>query len=179
MKKFVIALSGLFAGMLVAAAAGAATNAAATASPHDPFAQRMLAIHNQERASVGAPPLLWDPALAEAAASYGPDLERMGRLAHSPRETRPGQRENLAMASSGHFPVDFLIGLWVAEKKLFQPGVYPHVSRTGYWKDVSHYTQMIWKETTHVGCALHRGGGNDFLICRYTPPGNRDGRTLP
>ena len=177
LRKLCLALSGLLFGMLAAASAHG-TNAA-TSSPYDPLAKRILDMHNRERAAVGAPPLLWDPFLAESAASYGPTLARIGRLAHSPRDSRPGQRENLAMAATGHYSPEFLLNMWVAEKNLFRPGVYPHVSTTGFWKDVSHYTQMIWKETTHVGCALHRGGGNDFLICRYSPPGNKDGRALP
>ena len=142
------------------------------------FAERILAIHNMERAAVGAPPLAWDPLLAQSAASYGPALERFGRLVHSPRTTRPGQRENLAMASTGYLNDVQLAGMWVAEKHHFAPGLFPNVSRTGNWEDVAHYTQMVWKGTTHVGCALYRGGGNDFLICRYSPPGNADGKPV-
>ena len=107
---------------------------------------RILAAHNQARADVGAPPLQWDPNLAVAAASYGPELSRIRRLVHSPRKGRENQRENLWM---------------------------------GNWVDVAHYTQMIWKTTTHVGCAIYRDGGWDYLICRYSPPGNRDGKIVP
>ncbi len=65
------------------------------------------------------------------------------------------------------------------EKRLFFPGAFPNVSRTGNWVDVAHYTQMIWKGTTHVGCAIYRDGAWDYLICRYSPPGNRDGKVVP
>lgn len=142
------------------------------------FTARMLAIHNAERAAVGTPPLSWDANLAASAASYGPALASIGRLAHSPRDSRPGQRENLAMGSTGHQTDSQLAGLWVAEKVHFTPGLFPNVSRTGDWNDVSHYTQMVWRGTTHVGCALYRGGGKDFLICRYSPPGNKDGKPV-
>jgi hypothetical protein len=140
---------------------------------------RVLALHNRERAAVGAPPLAWDPALAVAAASYGPALASLGRLAHSPRETRPGQRENLAMGSASHYGLEDLVGFWIEEKRDFQPGLFPYVSRTGQWKDVAHYTQMIWKKTTNVGCALYVDRGRNYLICRYSPPGNADGRQVP
>ena len=139
---------------------------------------RILAMHNRERAAVGSPPLAWDPMLAASAASYGPTLASLGRLAHSPRETRPGQRENLAMGSAGYYGAEDLVGFWVEEKQYFQPGTFPNVSRTGQWKDVAHYTQMIWKGTTNVGCALHVAGGRNYLICRYSPPGNADGRPV-
>ena len=142
------------------------------------FAERMLALHNRERAAVGSPPMEWDTMLAEAAASYGPALAALGRLQHSPREGRPGQRENLAMSSTGYIDDLGLAGMWVAEKRIFTPGLFPNVSRTGYWKDVAHYTQMVWRGTTHVGCAVYRSGGNDYLICRYSPPGNKDGKPV-
>ena len=152
--------------------------AAASIEPDSNIPARILALHNRERAAVGAPPLAWDPALAASAASYGPTLARLGHLAHSPRETRPGQRENLAMGSTGYYELEALLGFWVEEKRHLKPGLFPDVSRTGYWKDVAHYTQMIWKGTTNVGCAMHVEGGHNYLICRYSPPGNADGRPV-
>lgn len=148
----------------------------AAASPDD-IASRLLAAHNAERAAVGHQPLVWDPALAASAASYGPALERLGRLEHSPRSTRPGQRENLAMAWAGTMTPEQLVDMWSREKADLTPGLFPDVSRTGYWKDVAHYTQMVWRTTTHVGCAIHRADW-DYLICRYSPPGNVDGKPV-
>src|SRR5690349_13047251 len=142
-------------------------------------AGRILAIHNAARAEVGAPPLQWDSRLAVAAASYGPALASVGRLVHSPRETRPGQRENLAMAWTDTTSPEQLVGLWTDEKRLFYPGAFPNVTRSGNWSDVAHYTQMIWKGTTHVGCATYDARGWTYLICRYSPPGNIEGKPVP
>lgn len=143
------------------------------------LAARLLAAHNIERARVRVPPLRWDPALAAAAAAYGPALARRGRLEHSPRHTRPGQSENLWAGTRGRFSPEQMVGAWAAERAYFRPGLFPAVSRTGNWMDVSHYTQMIWPGTTHVGCALHRARQRDYLICRYAPRGNIDGRRVP
>ena len=143
------------------------------------MAARFLAAHNRERLAVGVPPLRWDPALAAAAASYGPALAAMGRLEHSPRASRPGQRENLWMGTRGVFSPEQMVGSWAQEKAYFRPGIFPNVSSTGNWLDVSHYTQMIWRSTTSVGCALHQTRATDYLICRYSPPGNADGRRVP
>lgn len=157
----------------------AATASAALYSRGPSDAARLLAMHNSERAKLNIPPLAWDPQLAAAAASYGPALARIGRLQHSPRNIRSGQRENLWMGSRGAFSPEQMVGTWIDEKRVFQPGVFPNVSRTGNWEDVAHYTQLISRGTTRVGCAIHQAPRWDFLICRYSPPGNIDGRFLP
>lgn len=140
---------------------------------------RILALHNRERAAIGASPLVWDAPLASAAASYGPALAAHGRLQHSPQASRSGQGENLWMGSRGAYSVEEMVGSWADERRLFRPGIFPEVSRSGHWSDVAHYTQMIWRGTTRVGCALHRSGNWDYLVCRYAPPGNVVGQRLP
>jgi hypothetical protein len=141
------------------------------------LAQRLLDAHNRERALVGAPPLQWDADLAAHAASYGPVLASLRHLVHSPREGRPGERENLAMAWHGTMTAQQLVNLWSSEKQLLRPGLFPAVSRTGQWEDVAHYTQMVWPTTTRVGCAILAVDW-DYLICRYSPPGNIDGKPI-
>ncbi|QIK79642.1 SCP-like extracellular [Sphingomonas piscis] len=141
--------------------------------------ERLLAAHNAERARVGAPPLRWDMRLAQAAGSYGPVLARLGRLQHSPKASRPGQRENLWMGTRGAFSPEQMVGTWISERRYFRPGVFPNVSSTGNWYHVGHYSQLVWRTTTHVGCAIYSSRTTDYLICRYSPPGNIDGRLVP
>ena len=141
-------------------------------------AARILAAHNAERARMGVAPLRWDWRLAVAAASYGPTLARLGRLQHSPKAVRPGQRENLWMGTRGAFSPEQMVGNWIAERAHYRPGTFPYVSRTGSWYDVGHYTQLVWRTTTHVGCAIYPAARWDYLICRYSPPGNVDGRRV-
>ncbi len=143
------------------------------------FETRLLATHNRERASYGSAPLRWDPKLAIAAASYGPALSAMGRLQHSSRVNRPGQAENLWMGTRGSYPPEAMVGAWIGEKRYFRPGIFPNVSSSANWQDVGHFTQLVWKETTYVGCAVHRDARWDYLICRYSPKGNVDGRPVP
>lgn len=140
---------------------------------------RLLALHNRERSALGIPPLAWDAGLAASAAAYGPELERLGRLSHSPRESRAGQGENLWMGTSGAFSPEEMVGGWAGEKSLFRAGTFPDVATNGHWADVAHYTQMIWRGSTRAGCALHRASRYDFLICRYSPAGNVTGQTVP
>ena len=157
------------------------TRVEADAAPQDlsNLSGRLLALHNRERAALGVPVLVWDNRLAAAAAAYGPRLAQLGRLAHSPNEARPGQGENLWMGTAGAFSLEEMVGGWVGENRLFRAGVFPNVSRSGHWADVAHYTQMIWRGTNAVGCALHRGPIDDFLICRYAPAGNVVGQRVP
>jgi hypothetical protein len=140
---------------------------------------RLLAVHNRERAATGARPLAWDSRLAAAAAAYGPALERLGKLAHAPANSRQGQGENLWMGTRDAYELEEMTEAWAAEKRLFRPGFFPAVSTSRHWSDVSHYTQMIWKGTTRVGCAVHKARKWDFLICRYSPPGNVVGQRVP
>jgi hypothetical protein len=71
-----------------------------------------------------------------------------------------------------------MMGLWLGERRNLMPGIFPNVSRTGDWGDIAHYTQMVWPTTTNLGCAIQPGGAFDWVICRYSPPGNRDGTAI-
>lgn len=140
---------------------------------------RLLALHNRERAAVATPSLAWDAGLAAAAGPYAEALARRGRLAHSPAESRPGQGENLWMGTRGAYSLEEMVDAWAAEKRLFQPGTFPEVSDSGHWQDVAHYTQMIWRGTARIGCAVRSSAGADVLVCRYVPPGNVAGQRVP
>ena len=140
---------------------------------------RLLAMHNLERSRVNSPPL-------HGTGNWPPQPRPMARRWHGSAicsirraKSRPGQRENLWMGTRGAFSPEQMVGSWIEERNEFRPGVFPAVSRTGDWSDVAHYTQLIWKETTRVGCAIQPAGQWDYLICRYSPPGNIDGRRLP
>jgi hypothetical protein len=138
-----------------------------------------LALHNRERADWRVPPLSWDLGLAAAANQYATELARTGQWGHSPRDTRRGQGENLWMGTAGAYRIDDMVGAWIGERRLFRAGVFPDVSVTGNWIDVGHYTQMVASRSTRVGCAMRSGGGWTYLVCRYSPSGNVDGRAMP
>jgi hypothetical protein len=144
-----------------------------------PWEAQSLALHNRERAMWQVPPLAWDLGLAGAADQYASELVRTGSWGHSPKATRPGQGENLWMGTTGAYQIGDMVGGWIGERRLFRAGVFPAVSATGNWIDVGHYTQMISSRTTRVGCAIRSGGGWTYLVCRYSPSGNVDGRSMP
>jgi len=49
----------------------------------------------------------------------------------------------------------------------------------------SHYTQVVWKDSTELGCAIttcapgkifdSSFGSSTFVVCEYNPPGNVGG----
>ncbi len=138
----------------------------------------MLQEHNEARAEVGVPPVELDPALNTAALEYAETLIANGRFEHSPGASRPNQGENLFAGTADAFSPEQMVGFWVDEKRFFVRGTFPDVSTTGRWQDVGHYTQIIWRDTTRIGCGIATNGQRDVLVCRYSPPGNFIGRPV-
>lgn len=160
-----------FLACLAATAAFAASVGAA--QPRQGSAETVwLNAHNAERAQFGAAPLEWDPGLADEARGWARKLAREGRIRHAPHDARKGRGENLWLGTRGYFRPHDMIASFASEKKHFRPGVFPQVSTTGNWADVGHYTQIVWRDTRKVGCALEQGRRFDVLVCRYWPAGN-------
>lgn len=157
-------------------AAGAASRL--IVDPQTAFAVQMVAAHNRIRASEGVRPALWDHQLAATADAYALELTRTGRLAHSSKESRNGQGENLWMGTRGAFSFDRMVSDWGSEKRMFRSGRFPDVSTTGRWEDVGHYTQIVWPTSDRVGCALRSSAAFDFLVCHYGEPGNVFGQAV-
>jgi hypothetical protein len=183
----------LWAGVAQAAPDGASPPAAAAASAVMPAAYYgmeeaprgsrllravVLDLHNGERDALGLSPLDWDEELAEDAARYAAEMARTGQFRHSPRTARAiPSGENLWMGPHWLYGYEVMIGAFLDERRLFRAGgKLPDISRTGRWQDVGHYTQMIWRGTKKVGCALGEGASNDYLVCRYCPAGNAFGK---
>lgn len=145
--------------------------------PLRPLDQRVLDVHNRERTALGVPPLRWNAGLAARAQDYANQLARTGQLAHASRTGRGIERENLNQGLPG-WNTDQMMGNWLKEKRNFTPGTFPNVSRTGNWYDVGHYSQMIWPSTTDIGCGIAQGRRSKWLVCRYSPGGNKDGKPV-
>jgi hypothetical protein len=138
---------------------------------------RLLAAHNRERSDLGLPALAWDDALARDAAAWAAALARRGEIEHEAEsgDAETAEGENLWQGTRGAYTPEAMVGLWVAEKKDFRQGPIPSVSRTGRFEDVGHYTQLAWRGTDRVGCALAAGARDEMLVCRYLTAGNVEG----
>jgi len=77
--------------------------------------------------------------------------------------------ENLA-AGSGTFTIQDGIKAWTDEEKDYDPSN----------PQASHYTQVVWKGSKQVGCAVQSCNGifassfgaAEFYVCEYSPAGN-------
>lgn len=146
-----------------------------TTAPSSEVERRLLEAHNAERARVGVPPLRWADSLEGEARTWARELIGSNTFAHDPAPH--GHGENLWTGWGGRvWTPEEMVGEWAAERADYRPGPFPNVSRTGNWVDVAHYTQLVWRDTTHVGCAVESRGDRSVLACRYAPPGNIDGR---
>jgi len=147
-----------------------------SAGPENGFAAQLLLHHNVERRRLGKSPLAWSNKLASEAKEWADHLAAIERLEHASNDERHGAGENLWMGSTGAYSAGQMMGAFISERKLYHAGIFPDVSTTGSWRDVGHYTQVIWGETTEVGCAVAKGHSNDVLVCRYWPAGNTYGK---
>jgi len=137
---------------------------------------RLLASHNRERAGLELKPMRWNAELAAGAQDWAYYLARTGRFEHSPNDPAELLGENIWGGTPGAFSPESMVDLWISEKRNFRPGIFPANSVTGRVADVSHYTQVVWRETREVGCGVSRGAKEEILVCRYSTYGNVRGR---
>lgn len=137
---------------------------------------RLLAAHNAERQRLGIPPLKWNDKLAARAAQWAEELTTMDGLEHADDADYDDggevEGENLWRGTKDYYTPEQMVNLWVDERKIFVNGPFPRNSTTGRWRDVGHYTQLIWKSTTEVGCAIAHNKEDEILVCRYVEGGN-------
>ncbi|CCD23057.1 uncharacterized protein NDAI_0B00230 [Naumovozyma dairenensis CBS 421] len=126
------------------------------------FASIMLQAQNDKRAlHEDTPPLTWSEDLATYAQDYADQYVCGSDIVHSGGP----YGENIAAGTSPVGSVD----AWYAE------GAYYNYSNPGFSSATSHFTQLIWKSTTEVGCGIKDCssiGWGDYVICSYNPSGN-------
>jgi uncharacterized protein YkwD len=139
-----------------------------------PFVNAVLQEHNTIRSERGLPPVNWSVDLAKDALGWARHLASIDQGEHDP-SSRGKEGENIWWGTTGAFSYGQMVGSWGSEKKDFRYGVFPDC-RTRRSAVVGHYTQIVWKNTTSVGCALASNGKTDYFVCRYSPPGNVEGQ---
>ncbi|GAA5958563.1 hypothetical protein JCM8115_002506 [Rhodotorula mucilaginosa] len=134
------------------------------------LATAVLNEHNRFRALHAAPAMTWSDSLASAAATWASKCV----FQHSQGAVGP-YGENLAASAGGAGGISTAlqgISAWEAEAPQYDP------ANPNY----SHFTQMVWKASTQLGCVQQvcpagtlfdaKYGPAYFLVCEYNPPGN-------
>lgn len=149
----------------------------------------MLASHNQARSEVNVPDMKWSENLTKTAQSYANKLAKNGcGLVHS--GTR-GIGENLYWASPStqiitspngnkrktvkpqNIAASTVAKAWADEKQDYDA----KTNSCTIGKVCGHYTQLIWKSTTQVGCAKAMCPDSaQIWVCHYAPSGNYIGQ---
>ena len=129
------------------------------------FALEMLAAHNVVRQKTGVPPLKWSNKLAARAEEWAKTLATTGA---SRMQGIPGQ--NIGYTSpAGTAKGAAIVAAWAAEASN-----YDHEKNTCIDPKLrcNHYTQVVWRGSTSLGCATARDAQRDIWVCDYDPPGN-------
>jgi hypothetical protein len=124
----------------------------------------MLDWHNKFRCAVGVPPLEWNGALQCQAQDT---QNKIGAFSHSDcYNLAISAGENLASGTS----VSMAAWMWFTE--------YTQADCSAGQSESSkcgHFTAMVWKSVTHLGCGIQRSG-DGVIRCQYaaSPPNYAD-----
>ncbi|CCC67493.1 hypothetical protein NCAS_0A09350 [Naumovozyma castellii] len=129
------------------------------------FQSSLLEEHNKKRAlHENTGPLTWSEELAQYAQAYADNHYNCdGQLIHSGGP----YGENLAAGYTLLGSVD----AWYNEISEYD------YSNPGFSESTGHFTQLVWKDTSQVGCAIKscNNAWGTYLICSYNSAGNFDG----
>ncbi|PNH08194.1 Golgi-associated plant pathogenesis-related protein 1 [Tetrabaena socialis] len=147
-------------------------------------AQATLDFINRYRTSHQAPPLAWSSRLAADSQAYAQQLAGGGcgaDLEHS------GTAGELLYWETGGSPLECRYAAvdWYSEAMWYDfdttmPYTDNVLGQQGQdFADTSHFTQLIWRSTSSVGCGVAAAGsrygsmgGCLFVVCRFNAPGN-------
>lgn len=168
---------------LLAGCGGGASDAVAAATGSTSTAgvqpSEIVAAHNTWRTQVGVGALTYSATLAASAQAWANQLKTANNcnMQHSGTS---GVGENLYWASAWSNGVvqnvqsADVVNAWGAEK-----ADYSYATNTcAAGKVCGHYTQVVWKNTTSVGCgmAVCDSPKNQVWVCQYSPAGNYVGQ---
>lgn len=138
-----------------------ATDTTTTRSGSSPVAglsaelQAGLDATNNYRRQHNAPALEWDASITAQAAAYIAACP----MGHS---GAAGFGENLAW---GYDSPSAAVKAWFDEVSAY------NFAAGGFSGSTGHFTQLVWRDTASVGCAVNKACSMPTYICQYSPPG--------
>ena len=79
--------------------------------------------------------------------------------------------QNIA-ASTNYRDPQGVVDMWMSETAWYHYAT----NSCDSGQECGHYTQIVWRDTKRVGCAVARGREREVWVCNYDPPGNWAGR---
>ncbi len=150
-------------------------------NPLESQIQDALDAHNSERIAVGIDAyLVWSDTIAVDAQSYADTIASSGVWEHDPKNSsgyaNGAYGENL-YASTAQSSLKDAVESWASEKDDYTYGVIGDSNTCEAGKMCGHYTQIVWKNTSEVGCGVAQyqtGTYKDWYVtvCKYKTPGN-------
>lgn len=129
--------------------------------------REILNTHNMVRADLKLAQLTWDCKLADHAQEWA----KRGVAEHRD-DTIFG--ESIFVSGSSDVAAVTAVNRWMLEK----PSWNNKAGTCSPGKVCTHYTQIVWKNTTKIGCGINRnvsGKWKTMLVCNYSPAGNSPG----
>jgi len=141
-----------------------------------------LESHNKIRAKHKVPPLKWSDKLAKYSQQWANQMGTSGSCKMYHRPGTPPYGENLYRSTAivwsdgrreiSPVTIKNVVKAWTDEERWYsyknnrcQPG-----------RQCGHYTQVVWKTTTEVGCAIKVcNDKSQTWVCSYNPAGNYTG----
>jgi uncharacterized protein YkwD len=144
------------------------------------FAREMISAHNSARISATPTPnpalplLTWSATVAATAQAWADQC----RFEHNPNLRSLNLGENIAAATPNTLTTMGVVQGWASESDYYDYGT----NSCAPGKVCGHYTQLVWSNTTQVGCATALCTKNSpfgakvpkwqLWVCNYAPPGN-------
>ncbi len=163
----------LYAAFIVSTLANAQTATDSTGSKvTKEAALEALDYHNKVRADVKVNALEWSEDLAKFAQEWADHLATEGcNMQHRPHSGEWSQKygENIFWGMGRDYSALDASKSWYSEIKDY---TYGKLNGSNWYK-TGHYTQMVWKNTTHVGIGIAIcSDGAIIIVANYDPPGN-------
>ncbi|CAI9278104.1 pathogenesis-related protein PRB1-3 [Lactuca sativa] len=133
--------------------------------------KEFLEAHNKARLRSGLPAFSYDQSLANFARKYASTRANDCALKHSNGPYGENLFWGSADGASKWTPKDAVYA-WIKEHNYYDKAT--NSCMPG--KKCGHYTQIMWRDTKKVGCALsYCKNKGTYVVCEYDPAGNVEG----
>jgi uncharacterized protein YkwD len=171
-----------------AASSGSATVGSTGAYNGDVYAQRVIDHHNIHRSNHSAGSVTWDANMAAIAL----EIANSCNYAHNTQAGGGGYGQNIAAGAPADNITSVITDIFYNNEMPNYASMYgqatpANINDEKAFDGYGHFTQIVWKGTTSVGCATvdctgkkngPQGLGNVgadvppmFTVCNYSPPG--------